>query len=496
MIKNNYLVYLFKKNFITISIFAVLSGLVFIAMALANIKATNQHLESIFYISAIGCHFLILIQGLILITVNLGHFKNKVAIDTYFALPMNRLSMGNTVLLFTVLEVMIVGVFSNTIGNLIFLCILKKMHLFLNYFYISFLVIILISLFVIIFSALFMITNHIVDGILTMLGYIVVPFAMCIVVTNSIYFFVINTTLGTLVIDILKYGLNPFYTIFSFSKAFYLFKADTNSYIPMFCTIALAIIFYIVYIRKFKNVRAEDTGKITDHILVYPVLISCGVLAVLSMKNLINFNVADNLLVVVIALVICFFGNFIYHRQISFKFRYIISFILLLGLTMGFQYLTVSTKGFNIPYQFKLHNHFILYANKKDKTLIVVDNIKSESDSTEIEMDDKLKNLLVEFMTKETNRYYENKRYNDSNQYRFTARENGSVDINFMDENRNKPNDYYYFYKDFDEQKLKEIIDYIATKYQINIMDYGDRQGKKEVEPIPYKGNEAIYWGF
>lgn len=496
MIKNNYLVYLFKKNLITIAIFSLLACLVFLAMALANINAPSSKLEGIFFISTIGCHFLLLIEGLVLIPINMGHFKNKVAIDTYFALPMNRFSMGNTILLFTILEVLIAGILSNTIGNLIFLTLIKKIHLFGTYFYISMLVIILICLFVIIFSALFIITNHIIDGILTMLGYIVVPFAMCIVITNSIYFFVINTSLGTTIYDCLKYGLNPFYTIYSFSKAFYLFKTNTNSYIPMFCTIAIAIIFYIVYIHKFTTVKAEDTGKITNHILVYPLLISCGVLSVLSMKNLINLNVADNLLIVVIALAICLFGNFIYHRQISFKVRYIISFIVLLGLTMGFQYLTVATKGFGLPYQFKFHNKFTLHANKERKTLIVIDDSQHQSDSVQIEMDDKLKVLLLEFMTTETDRYYESKRYNIINEYRFTAMQNGNVDINFIDDDRDRRNNYYYFYKDFDEKKLKEIVDYIATKYPVNILDYGDGRGEREEIKKPYKGNESSYWGF
>ncbi len=490
MIKKNYLLYLLKKNFVTITIFSVILTLMYIS-SLVNIGSGSKELYKIFLIAFMIVNMTLMILSFCFIPLNFGHFKNKIAADTYFALPIKKLSMLNTVLLFTILEVFLIGMISSIIGIFSF-GVLLGFDLFFKYLFIELFIIILISLFIIIFTNLFIITNHIVDGILTMIGYMIVPVFMLFILMGIISQFTLNVSdLFSKIMSLLNYGLNPFVTLFNFIVNYHRNLAH-NNYLVIFCVSIIALINYLIFVYEAKNIKVENIGSLTRHILTYPLLINSLLFAIINSNNIINFDL-NNAFVLVVAFIICLIGNFIYNRQISFKFKYLFQILIVVLITGVFQYSLVLTKGFGLSYDLKIDKQMSVRVIRDNCYISFLNNSNQKGFENEfVTIDENIQKQILNFMIDANDKFYENKMYNISPVIRYAYGDQGEVELIFKNVNDNyRYRSRSYWYVVYDNNSLRKILDVLDSKSKLYISCYENGEEAK----VPYKGNESKFLG-
>lgn len=492
MIKKNYLLYLFKKNFVSISIFTSILTLIYISLLVANMNIAYDELYKVFLIAFVFVNTALMILSFCFIPLNFGCFKNKIAADTYFALPIKKLSMLNTVLLFTVLEVFLVGIISSIIGIIGFGIFTGQFISLFKYLFIELFVIIIISLFVVIFTNLFMITNHIVDGILTMIGYMIIPVFMTIILIGVIGQFTLNVDqLFSKIMSILNYGLNPFLTLSNFISNFNN-DLSVKNYLVMFCVSIIALINYFIFVNEVKNIKVENIGSLTKHILTYPLLITSLLFAIINSNNIISFEL-NSVFMIVVAFVICLVGNFVYNRQIAFKFKYLLQVLIVVLITGIFQYSLVLTKGFGLSYDISMSKEMSLRVGYNNCYISFSDNHNKYGLSGEyIVIDENIEQQLMNFMLDANDKFYENKIYNINMVNRYAFGDQGEVEFLFnYDRDKNSIYKKRYWYRLYDADRLKKILDIVDAKrpLYVNCDEYNNES------VFPYKGNEFKFWG-
>lgn len=379
MISKEFLKSLFNKNkTVIILIFVVQMFLVYISMN-TKVHIASDYMKQTKF--SLFSYVLLFASSLTLIPLNFGFLKNKKAINTFFALPITRKKMANTLILFTFLEILI---FCSPLFLECFKFIFAH-EMFLLSRFLVFVFLLPISLFAFILPFIFLFNrcNHIIDGILVVLGHLAIPYLLILVIISMLGNFVLNFDYSYVVESIFKTG------ILMLINLVYIFTVELNNIRSilyyLFMLVAFGIVFYILFIIDFQNTKAENAEQISKDILTYPLLINLTTITLflqLGSGYSVIFGAKDMLFMLILIFMFFAISNFIFKRKIIINFKTILNFVIL-GLISFLILLTViNTKAFRIGYLYPKEKNIVFrYANGENYiscNLKLNDEIKKE----------------------------------------------------------------------------------------------------------------------
>jgi hypothetical protein len=286
-----------------------------------------------------------------LIPFSVFHFlQNKKAVDTYFSLPISRKKILVTGLLFSILAIylpfVISLIFNSIINNVGFiatllLCILSLLS---------------ITTLVLFNVAIYSLANNVLDGVVVLGAYTMLPLGIAIALSNYIYTYVCGSS--SKVLDFIGY-LSPTYIgSMLLRKALPEYDPLTSNQYIQFILMSLLFIALSIYLlnKHFVNRQAERADSISDNILTYPFIIFIYMLLVmLAIISLYNFSVesiwgfvSNNLISYILLFAIFMIAYFLYKRKLSFNYKLPLIFIIAMACSLLFAELSKNTHCFGL----------------------------------------------------------------------------------------------------------------------------------------------------
>lgn len=297
------------------------------------------------------------------------HVHDKKAVDTFFSIPISRLSILVTGIIFSVLSTYIPFVIgftfyavSQSIGVVAFVLTLLK---------------ILVVAFVLVMfnTALYLIGNNVVDGIIMIGAYTFMPLSLLIALSVFGDSYVAGSSLNTTFVSYLSpifLSTDLFFDIFN--------QSIVNVLNIPALLVYICISAYLLY--RFYVLRdVERASSPSDKAYSYPLVIYIYVLLMLFIissnynyyyKNVSSF-VNDFFLIYLMLFIVYVGAHFVYKRKFYLSYKLPVLYILALVITLSFCIFAKNTRGFGLANKYDkndLTGQYILYSwdeNSDDK---------------------------------------------------------------------------------------------------------------------------------
>lgn len=267
---------------------------------------------------------------------------------------------------------------------------------------------------------------------------------------------------------------------YTFDYSFLGIEFANIDYIYLIYQVAIIGLTYIYALYSFIHRNVEDAGQVSNSRRLYHTLIPIGTLSIMLVATY-EFGLGDEMKIFGLAIlfIIYLIANFIHHRDLKFRTKYIVIYLSLLLLVNVLGVVIKSTRGFYLSYMMpKNYDHLTVNYNFhfNDGYIRIEDPYKTPSryDYDVTVKDRKLVNELQKLMLKETDTYYDLKKYNDDNFYF-----NGRLKVVYRDSDGNELHTFNYAaYSDY---KLKMLALFIDYDYKVYWQKYTDSGENKEV---------------
>ena len=357
----NYLKYLFRKegNTNTVLLIIMLISYPFINLSLRperfsyGLNMTDRLMSSFSaadYVSIITFMIVLFILSFVMVAVNFRYLHFRRSVDTYMQLPMTKTEIFATRLVYTILQVVVMGLLVFWLGTalMVFRGAVIRPELLV---WIS--LTMLAGLILLIFFNVFVYQkcNSMVDGIIIMLMY-----HGLLLLIDVMLIFVVFDYNQAFPIDFNLFSVDYTY----FAMIFHRFPADVSimSFLtvkhlrPLLIFIIIGLGSLFLSFREVKKRDAERAEQVTDDKACYPLVIT-GFAAVLFMLTIIIDDGIQSLLIGALVIFIPYLvGIFIYKRKVVIKARYIITYLIVLTLSSAFVFSAQATDSFGLERQF------------------------------------------------------------------------------------------------------------------------------------------------
>lgn len=384
----NYLKYLFKKekntNTVLLIIFIMIYPFVNMNVKLSDSNFMYSDVKYMLLNNIGKTNFIsfIYIMTFIMVIFNFRYLHSKRAVDTYMQLPLTKLEIFKTKLVYTLIQVVGLAVITFVFGSIIL--IIRGFSIDYRYIiYMSILLTVGLSLLLFINAYIYQKCNSIIDGIIIMLMYhllfLFIDLMLMIIVLN--YNTAIGNTFSLFSVDMTYFKLMEVPITSGNIYNFVGFTATQARSIVLFLITGLGSLFLsFSEIKKRSSERAEQITK--DH-FCYPVII-IGFVWILFMMMI---NIDDDIDTLLIGVFIIFIpyiiGMFIYNRKVKFKFKYVITYVVTLALSFIFIIAVNSTDSFGMSKIFPSNSSYTncylnYYFNDQKEFALFMENIKDE----------------------------------------------------------------------------------------------------------------------
>ena len=364
MINANYLKYLFKSK-------KFLIGFIFLIMALISVNAlihANQSNNYSLLVNAGVIFVLGVMLSFIMPCLTFSYIHDKKAVDTYYSLPVDRKQLLTTGLLFN-LTITYIPVF------LSMLIILLPANLPVGRIAILLLSPLLIYATLSVVNTLFYHTaNSIVDGIIMIAAYSVIPLAIFVAISAFTDTFVAGSLFGTY--NFAEY-LSPIYLSF----VLFLNHLNLDRYYPLetfdyqcivilvvMLIIALVILYKASVARKAERAGTISTGFFAYRFITYFYTFVCvfGIGTMFSYDYDLGEYFSSSFFLYLGVFALFVIAHFIYKRKFYLNFRLPLYYLGIIVACIIFMFVARSTKGFGLAYAYEKPNqdtYYTVYQN-------------------------------------------------------------------------------------------------------------------------------------
>ncbi|MDY6062439.1 MAG: hypothetical protein SPI53_01375 [Erysipelotrichaceae bacterium] len=278
---------------------------------------------------------------------NYRFMKNKKAVDTYYALPIKRNVMFNTLFIatiaMTIIPYLVINIPTDILLEALFSSDFSIVILAVNKLLFVISIISFMSFMIFINNR----ANHAVDGLILMLGHSLLPI---------VFFFSLSLFFNRFV-----YGVNyDFFAYFQYLPLGGLIeqitKLSTNHAFSFGNSIHFIFLLLLgivsLYLAKFdfKNYAPERAEQLSDNWVGYPFLIY-GVTTMFLMGIIdVNMPIFKYFTLMFLVFIFYLISNFIYQRKIIFSIKKVIAFLMLTILVLSFCFIFIKFKAFGISY--------------------------------------------------------------------------------------------------------------------------------------------------
>jgi hypothetical protein len=384
----NYLKYLFKKerntNTVLLIIFLIIYPFINMNVKLSNTNLMYNNIESMVLDNFGKTNFItfMYLMTFVMVIFNFRYLHSKRAVDTYMQLPLTKLEIFKTKLIYTMIQVVGLAVVTYILGTMVL--VIRGFDIDYRYIiYMSILLTVGLSLLLFINAYIYQKCNSMMDGIIIMLMYhllfLFIDLMLMIIVLNF------NTSIGNTFslfsVDMTYFNLMGVPITSENIYNFIGFTATQIRSIVMFLIIGLGSLF--LSFREIKNRSSERAEQITKDHFCYPVII-IGFVWILFMMMVNVDEDIDTLLIGVFVIFIPYIiGMFIYNRKVELKFKYIITYVVTLVLSFVFLFTVNSTDSFGMAKTFPnnsayANSYLNYYFNDQKDFDLFMENIEDE----------------------------------------------------------------------------------------------------------------------
>ena len=325
----------------------VITLLLFILMPVMAVILVNPN-EAYFSLDPYHTAFAIflLVLTYIMPVVNFSYLHSKRAVDTYMQLPLTKGEVFITRFLYTGAQIFVPWAVNFLLAHLVFV-----FHGYADLISIAHLIFVLGMGFLFTFALVSFNTfisqkcNNLIDSMIVVLMY----HLLCGAVISGVYLF-ISTNLFSVNVeyDFLNF-LSPDYDIVSVMTITGALNCDkvvaAISSREFLFAMAMGVVSFMLALHDIKNRVSERAEMNTDSYFCYPLIIVSFSFIILLQYNI--FYSAYSIMLIV-TFVFYMIGIFIYKRDVRFRVKYVLLFLVMVLLSNLFTMVFFRTHGFNI----------------------------------------------------------------------------------------------------------------------------------------------------
>jgi len=329
------------------------------------LNAFNYHDQSdfIFSNSSLFLNFsaiCVLVYALPIVMFKVIH--DKKAVDSYFSIPVERKKLLWTTILFIILAIFVPFVLSTVVISLIS----GKAQLVSTIIYLL-THLMFISVVVIFNSYLYLLANNTFDGVVVIGAYSALPFFAYLALIIYVETHVAGNC-NELFENILYLSPIANYCNVTMLDISILNGLNVNK-ISIIADIVFGVVFACLLDKIFINRKVERAESISDNFLSYPLLINFYTVLVLfsiatdfnGIESITDF-ISSDFIFLIIVFVLYVVSHFVYRRKFYLDVKMIVTFLLILFLSLGFNYASTKTRGFGLGNRFVVNKDNAVYS--------------------------------------------------------------------------------------------------------------------------------------
>jgi len=394
----NYLKYLFKNEKQTNIVLVIILMIIF---PLANMTLKTSYNQTDYfnpnsfyeYNLLSSSYFIVFIYFLafVMVIVNFRYLHSKRSVDTYMQLPLKKLGLYKTKLVYTIIQVVGFGVLCYLLGVIVL--IIRGFSIDFRYIvYVSLFISISLSLIIFFNAYLYQKCNSMIDGIIVMVMYhlllLFIDFMLMYIVLSYNNSIANNYSLFSIDMTLFRLLFAPF----SKDGTYYFNGYTGNQINAVIVFLIVGIGSLLLSFKEIKNRSSERAEQITKDHFCYPVIIIGFVWVLFLMLVSLDEGMETIYIGIFVIFIPYIIGMFIYNRKVILKAKYIITYVVTILLSIAFVFTINITDSFGLANMFP--NNY-KYANAKTTFYTNETNFLNEEKISSYEDIDKFEKLLV-----------------------------------------------------------------------------------------------------
>lgn len=354
--------FLRKKKLLMLYTFICFMAYPFILIVTRMTEHYARYSYNVYMVSQLMFGGACFVLGALALVLPIFSFKfsfTKRNVDTFFSLPINRRHLFKSHFFAPMIGAMVPLLLNYLIGAAVMvgMCSVPlhtvfELLLLLLMAFVFFMIIYSVNTFFVLHC------NNLLDACVIGGSLIFLP----ILVYTALYVFLNSQIVSTGMVSI-EYDLpeivlnllNPYTTLvrlqslinISFTPELYLDFSD-YPFIYLIYYLIIGVLAYVGASRQFKKKKGEDAEQLTTSFITYPLFINVGMISFIILFNFVRAELIEAILWILVLFVIFVIVNGIAKRSMHLQKSMVLSFVVILTVVSGFNYISKETEFFGI----------------------------------------------------------------------------------------------------------------------------------------------------